>query len=90
MRVPAQYHYTSHVIDEFQYLRFVQDGWITGLGGALFGSNGIIVNCPIVARLLRDSDDSDANSASIRNRGFKTQSICSLGTAQSNPGYSLH
>jgi hypothetical protein len=45
-------HYTSRVIDEFQYLRFVQDGWITGLGGAPFGSAGIIVNCPIVARLL--------------------------------------
>lgn len=45
-------HYTSRVIDEFEYLRFVQEGWITGVGGGPFGSAGIIVNCPIVTRLL--------------------------------------
>jgi hypothetical protein len=45
-------HYTSRVIDEFEYLRFVQEGWITAPGGGPFGSAGIIVNCPIVARLL--------------------------------------
>jgi hypothetical protein len=45
-------HYTSRIIDEFQYLRFVQGGWITAFGGGPFGSAGIVVNCPIVARLL--------------------------------------
>lgn len=45
-------HYTSRLIDEFQVLSFVQQGWLTGLGGAPFGSSGIVVNCPIVARLL--------------------------------------
>ncbi len=44
--------YRSRVIDEFQLLGLVEDGWITGPGGAPFGSTGIIVNCPIVARLL--------------------------------------
>ena len=45
-------NYTSRLIDEFQVLSFVQQGWITGIGGAPFGSSGIVVNCPIVARLL--------------------------------------
>lgn len=44
--------YRARVIDEFQYLGLVADGWITGPGGAPFGSTGIIVNCPIVARFL--------------------------------------
>ena len=45
-------NYTSRLIDEFQVLSFVQQGWITGISGAPFGSSGIVVNCPIVARLL--------------------------------------
>ena len=44
--------YTSRLIEEFQILGFVQQGWITGPGGEPFGSTGIIVNCPIVQRLL--------------------------------------
>ena len=44
--------YRSRLIEEFQILGFVQQGWITGPGGAPYGSTGIIVNCPIVMRLL--------------------------------------
>jgi len=44
--------YRSRVIDEFQILGLVRDGWITGPGGAPYGSVGIVVNCPIVERLL--------------------------------------
>ena len=44
--------YRSRVIDEFQYLSLVQKGFITGPGGKTFGSSGVIVNCPIVMRLL--------------------------------------
>lgn len=44
--------YRARVIDEFQYLGLVEEGWITGPMGAPFGSTGIVVNCPIVARLL--------------------------------------
>lgn len=44
--------YRSRLIDEFQYLSMVQQGFITGPGGKKYGSTGIIVNCPIVARLL--------------------------------------
>lgn len=44
--------YTSRVIEEFQILGLVQQGWITGPGGEPYGSTGIIVNCPIVQRLL--------------------------------------
>jgi len=44
--------YTSRVIEEFQILGLVEQGWITGPGGAAFGSTGIIVNCPIVFRFL--------------------------------------
>ena len=40
------------MIDEFQVLSFVQQGWITGPGGKPYGSTGIIVNCPIVIRFL--------------------------------------
>src|SRR5260370_16000985 len=36
---------------EFQILTFVQDGLITGPGGATFGSSGFSINCPIVQRL---------------------------------------
>jgi len=44
--------YRSRLIDEFQLLGFAQQGWLTGPGGAEFGSSGIIVNCPIVFRFL--------------------------------------
>lgn len=44
--------YRSRLIDEFQVLDFVQDGWITGPGGAPYGSTGIVVNCPIIERFL--------------------------------------
>ena len=35
----------------FRYLTFVQDGLLTGPGGAPFGSAGFSINCPIVQRL---------------------------------------
>lgn len=44
--------YRSRMIDEFQYLGMAQQGYITGMDGAPFGSTGFIINCPIVARLL--------------------------------------
>jgi hypothetical protein len=44
--------YRSRMIDEFQLLEFVRQGWITGPDGAAFGSTGIVVNCPIVMRFL--------------------------------------
>jgi hypothetical protein len=44
--------YRSRVIDEFQLLGYVVGGHITGPNGKPFGSTGIVVNCPIVARLL--------------------------------------
>jgi hypothetical protein len=37
--------------EEFQILTFVQDGLITGPGGAPFASSGFSINCPIVQRL---------------------------------------
>ena len=44
--------YDSRLTEEFQILGFVQDGHITGPGGEAYGSSGIIINCPIVERLL--------------------------------------
>ncbi len=44
--------YRSRVIDEFQLLSLVVGGHITGPNGKPFGSTGVVVNCPIVARLL--------------------------------------
>ena len=44
--------YRSRVTEEFQILGLVQRGYITGPGGAPYGSSGIIVNCPIVHRFL--------------------------------------
>jgi len=44
--------YTSRLIEEFQILGLVQQGWITGVGGGQYGSAGIIVDCPIVFRFL--------------------------------------
>jgi hypothetical protein len=40
-------------IDEFTILGSVEKGSITGLNGSLFGSSGIIVNCPIVYQFLK-------------------------------------
>lgn len=44
--------YVSRVTDEFQILKLVEDGWITGPDGAEYGSIGIVVNCPIIERAL--------------------------------------
>ena len=44
--------YRSRLIDEFQVLGMVQGGFMTGPGGAKFGSAGFIVNCPIVFKFL--------------------------------------
>lgn len=44
--------YRSRLNEEFAILGFVQRGFLTGPGGAPFGSTGIIVNCPIVHRFL--------------------------------------
>lgn len=44
--------YRSRLMEEFQILRFAQQGWITGPMGKKYGSTGIIVNCPVVMRLL--------------------------------------
>jgi hypothetical protein len=43
--------YRGQLREEFQILTFVQDGLITGPGGAAFGSAGFSINCPIVQRL---------------------------------------
>jgi hypothetical protein len=43
--------YRGQVREEFQILTFVQDGLITGPGGAKFGSSGFSINCTIVQRL---------------------------------------
>jgi hypothetical protein len=44
--------YRSRLTEEFAILGFAARGWLTGPGGAAFGSSGIIVNCPIVYRFL--------------------------------------
>ena len=44
--------YRSRLIDEFQVLGMVSGGFMTGPGGAKFGSAGFIVNCPIVFKFL--------------------------------------
>lgn len=44
--------YRARFIEEFQILGLVEQGWLTGPGGAPFGSSGIIINCPIVFRFL--------------------------------------
>lgn len=44
--------YRARLIDEFQILSFVEFGFLTGPGGAEYGSVGAIVNCPIVFRFL--------------------------------------
>jgi hypothetical protein len=42
----------ARLIDEFQILSFAEFGFLTGPGGAPYGSVGVIVNCPIVFRFL--------------------------------------
>jgi len=44
--------YRSRLIEEFQLLGLVQEGHLTGPGGARFGSTGIIINCPVAHRFL--------------------------------------
>jgi len=44
--------YRARVTEEFQILGMVERGFMTGPGGAAYGSIGIIINCPIVHRLL--------------------------------------
>jgi hypothetical protein len=44
--------YRSRLNEEFEILGFVQRGFVTGPGGAPWGSTGLIVNCPIVHRFL--------------------------------------
>jgi hypothetical protein len=44
--------YRSRFTEEFAILGFVEQGWITGLGGGEYGSVGMVVNCPIVFRFL--------------------------------------
>lgn len=44
--------YRSRMTEEFAILGMVERGFITGPGGTPYGSSGIIVNCPIVQRLL--------------------------------------
>ena len=43
--------FRGQIREEFQLLTFVQDGLITGPGGAPFGSSGFSINCSIVQRL---------------------------------------
>jgi len=44
--------YRTQLREEFQILDFAERGFITGPGGATFGSTGFAINCPIVFRLL--------------------------------------
>lgn len=44
--------YRSRQTEEFTILALVEDGWITGPDGAPYGSSGVIINCPVFARLL--------------------------------------
>lgn len=44
--------YRSRATEEFQILGFVERGFVTGPGGQAYGSSGVIINCPIVQRLL--------------------------------------
>ena len=44
--------YRSRMTEEFSILGMVERGFVTGPGGSAYGSSGIIINCPIVQRLL--------------------------------------
>ena len=43
--------YRGQLREEFQILTLVQDGILTGPGGAKFGTGDFIVNCPPAQRL---------------------------------------
>ena len=43
--------YRGQLREEFQILTYVQDGILTGPGGAKFGDSKFIVNCPVIQRL---------------------------------------
>lgn len=45
-------NFRSRVSEEFQILALAEEGFLTGPGGAAYGSLGVIVNCPIVFRFL--------------------------------------
>ena len=44
--------YRSQLREEFRILGLAEAGFLTGPDGVKFGSTGIIINCPIVYRLL--------------------------------------
>lgn len=44
--------YRSRLNEEFQILGLAEQGFLTGPGGAEYGSVGVIINCPIVFRFL--------------------------------------
>jgi hypothetical protein len=44
--------YRSRMTEEFAILGMATRGFVTGPGGAEYGSTGIIINCPIVHRFL--------------------------------------
>ena len=44
--------YRSRITDEFTWLGMAARGFVTAPGGKPYGSSGIIINCPPVARLL--------------------------------------
>lgn len=44
--------YRARMTEEFSILGMVERGFVTGPGGGAYGSSGIIINCPIVQRLL--------------------------------------
>jgi len=44
--------YRSQLREEFNYLDYVQKGYITGPDSKPFGSAGFIINCPVVMRFL--------------------------------------
>lgn len=44
--------YRSRVIEEFQILGLVKQGWITGPDGNPFGSSGLVIDCPVTFRFL--------------------------------------
>jgi len=45
-------NFGARMIDEFQILSMVDAGFLTGPGGAKYGSVGIIIDCPMVFRFL--------------------------------------
>ena len=51
-QVAIDRNYRSRMTDEFTILGMVERGFLTGPGGARYGSTGLIVNCPIVHRFL--------------------------------------